>query len=214
MIKIQNLEGLATAATIMGMDDATVLNLLDGIMAGAESYWRKIAGEELFSSRADYLAGIQPYEIRGNVGVLALVAILALALALRNRGNGETVTVSAPPGQVPMEVQAADLASAKQSTVLLLSDQGLGSGFFVADNLIVTNQHVAALSSALQVAVSREADDPAEQEGGAVRAGPGRREHEHDADDRDRADRHADREREGLTDRLTEHRRQSSPPAG
>ena len=98
------------------------------------------------------------------VGVLALVAILALALALRNRGNGETVTVSAPPGQVPMEVQAADLASAKQSTVLLLSDQGLGSGFFVADNLIVTNQHVAALASALQVAVSREADDPAEIE--------------------------------------------------
>ena len=39
------------------------------------------------------------------VGVLALVAILALALALRNRGNGETVTVSAPPGQVPMEVR-------------------------------------------------------------------------------------------------------------
>jgi hypothetical protein len=98
------------------------------------------------------------------VGVLALIAILALALALRNRGNGETVTVEAPPGQAPMEVQATDLASAKQSTVLLLSDQGLGSGFFVSENLIVTNQHVAALSTTLMVAVSRQADDPAQIE--------------------------------------------------
>ncbi len=98
------------------------------------------------------------------VGALALVAVVALTLAVRNRSNDDSMVVIASPGQDPTSVAAADLAAAKQSTVLLLADEGLGSGFFIADNLIVTNQHVAVLAPTLLVAVSREADDPAELE--------------------------------------------------
>ena len=63
------------------------------------------------------------------------------------------------------QTAAANLDLAKKSTVLLLSgDGGLGSGFFVTDNLIVTNQHVAVLAEELFVAVSRTSDEPAQIE--------------------------------------------------
>jgi S1-C subfamily serine protease len=58
-----------------------------------------------------------------------------------------------------------DLDAAKQSTVMLFGlNGGQGSGFFVADDLLVTNQHVAALSPQLLVGVSRQADEPAQIE--------------------------------------------------
>ncbi len=58
-----------------------------------------------------------------------------------------------------------DFAAAKQSTVMLFGlDGGQGSGFFVSDNLIMTNQHVAVLSPQMLVGVSRQADQPAEIE--------------------------------------------------
>ncbi len=106
------------------------------------------------------------------IAVLALVAIGALALALRGGSDdggeetitgavGTPVTVAQPAPIDRASAPAEALASAKQSTVLLLAETGLGSGFFVSDNLIVTNQHVAALGDSLFVAVSRVADDPA-----------------------------------------------------
>ncbi len=60
------------------------------------------------------------------------------------------------------ESQAEALATAKQSTVMLLSESGHGSGFFVSRSMIVTNQHVAAMADQLVVAVSPEVDEPAE----------------------------------------------------
>lgn len=60
------------------------------------------------------------------------------------------------------EAQAETLATAKQSTVMLLSESGHGSGFFVSKSMIVTNQHVAAMADQLVVAVSPEVDEPAE----------------------------------------------------
>ena len=58
-----------------------------------------------------------------------------------------------------------DFDSAKQATVVLFGlEGGQGSGFFVDDDLIVTNQHVAALSSQLLVGVSRDLDEPAQIE--------------------------------------------------
>ena len=118
---------------------------------------------------------------RQNLGILAaiaavaLIAIVALFLVLRGGGDDteSTETGSAPldggasdEGAAPAatdvpDTSAADLAAAKQATVLLLAEEGLGSGFFVADNLILTNQHVAALAPALLVGVSRNTDDPA-----------------------------------------------------
>ncbi len=58
--------------------------------------------------------------------------------------------------------QAEALATAKQSTVMLASDAGHGTGFFVSESMIVTNQHVAAMADQLVVAVSPEVDEPAE----------------------------------------------------
>jgi hypothetical protein len=43
-------------------------------------------------------------------------------------------------------------------------DGGQGTGFFIDDNLILTNQHVAVLSPQMLVGVSRKTDDPAEIE--------------------------------------------------
>ncbi len=58
--------------------------------------------------------------------------------------------------------EAEQLERAKRATVMLLGDTGQGSGFFVTDSLIVTNQHVAGLADQLVVAVSEEADEPAQ----------------------------------------------------
>lgn len=108
------------------------------------------------------------------IGLLALVAIGALAFALGGRGDsdGGEISAAAAPGvgataseqTLPPSTAASDLAAAKQSTVLLIGDDGVGSGFFVDDNLILTNQHVAVLGESLFVAVSRQADEPAEVE--------------------------------------------------
>ncbi len=88
------------------------------------------------------------------VGALAAITLLPLAILailLLNR-SGDT---AAEP----------DFASAKRSTVMLFGlEGGQGTGFFVDDNLIVTNQHVAVLSPQMLVAVSRQTDEPAEIE--------------------------------------------------
>lgn len=57
--------------------------------------------------------------------------------------------------------EATQLEQSKRATVMLLGSTGQGSGFFVTDSLIVTNQHVAALSDQLVVAVTEEVDEPA-----------------------------------------------------
>jgi len=88
------------------------------------------------------------------IGILALVALGALILALQSH-IGDSPTSDS-------EINASgDLDKAKQATVLLLSGNGLGSGFFVTENLIVTNQHVSAIDETLHVAVSRSTDEPA-----------------------------------------------------
>ncbi len=84
------------------------------------------------------------------LAIAALVPLVVLALLLT--GNNSTTV-------------EPDLATAKKSTVMLFGlDGGQGSGFFVSDNLILTNQHVSVLSPQLLVGVSREADQPAEIE--------------------------------------------------
>ncbi len=99
------------------------------------------------------------------IAVLGLIAVGALFLALQRRNDSPIEAGATAATVVDSGAQAAaDLASAKQSTVMLLADDGLGSGFFVSDNLIVTNQHVAALAPSLFVAVSRTADEPAQVE--------------------------------------------------
>ncbi len=89
-----------------------------------------------------------------NVAAIAVAAIAGVALLLVSflawlmfRGGAD---------------EAATLDDAKQSTVMLLAGNGRGSGFFVSDSLILTNQHVAALADQLVVAVSEESDEPAQ----------------------------------------------------
>lgn len=106
------------------------------------------------------------------IAAVAIIAIAALYLVLRGGDSSEPTETGGAPiiaGEVDTAAAAAelpdtsaqDLDRAKQATVLLLADQGLGSGFFVTDNLIVTNQHVAELAPSLAVGVSRETDDAA-----------------------------------------------------
>lgn len=109
------------------------------------------------------------------IGVLALIAIAALVLALRGGDDEGSQTLAVPAAATDSgesaaasagTTAAATLATAKQATVLLIADEGtgglgFGSGFFVTDELIVTNQHVADLDETLLVAVSRVPDDPA-----------------------------------------------------
>ena len=117
---------------------------------------------------------------RSNVGLIAAIALLAVvaiaALALALRGGGEeadtdTSDAGVDPTATTVSTSASrdtldpdGLAAAKQSTVLLVSEGGSGSGFFVTDTLIVTNQHVAVLDEVHLVAVSRQPDEPAEIE--------------------------------------------------
>ncbi len=89
-----------------------------------------------------------------NVATIAVAAIAGVALLLVSflawlmfRGGAD---------------EAATLDDAKQSTVMLLAGNGRGSGFFVSDSLILTNQHVAALADQLVVAASEESDEPAQ----------------------------------------------------
>ncbi|MGI9613883.1 MAG: trypsin-like peptidase domain-containing protein, partial [Acidimicrobiales bacterium] len=118
---------------------------------------------------------------RSNLGILAaiaavaLIAIVALFLVLRGGGDdaqptetgsaglegGASDEGAAPAATDVPDTSATDLAAAKQATVLLLAEEGLGSGFFIADNLILTNQHVAAIAPTLLVGVSRNTDEPA-----------------------------------------------------
>ena len=88
--------------------------------------------------------------ILASLAVIGLLALGALAFTLANRGS---------------DAFEPDLEAAKKSTVVLFGlDGGQGSGFFVSDNLILTNQHVAVLSPQMLVGVSRELDAPAEIE--------------------------------------------------
>ncbi len=98
------------------------------------------------------------HRVPGGPNVVAIAALVAAAviplllLAILLMRNG---SASGEP----------DFAGAKMSTVMLFGlEGGQGSGFFVTDDLIVTNQHVAVLSPQMLVGVSREADEPAQIE--------------------------------------------------
>lgn len=87
------------------------------------------------------------------VAALAAIALIPLILLAFLLTRNDTPTTE------------PDFESAKRSTVMLFGlEGGQGTGFFVDDNLIVTNQHVAVLSPQMLVGVSRETDDPAQIE--------------------------------------------------
>jgi len=93
--------------------------------------------------------GFNPLVI-GGLAVAALLPLIILAVLLTR-----TESASIEP----------DFASAKRSTVMLFGlDGGQGTGFFIDDNLILTNQHVAVLSPQMLVGVSRQTDEPAQIE--------------------------------------------------
>lgn len=56
---------------------------------------------------------------------------------------------------------APNFEQAKRSSVILIGEDGIGSGFFIENDLIVTNQHVAAISDRMFVGVTRDIDEPA-----------------------------------------------------
>lgn len=74
----------------------------------------------------------------------------------------------------------------------------------IAKHLGVSERYVRKLASIEKKASGRERQP--------VRPGPGRPEHQHDRDDRKRADRNADRQRQDVADRLAHSRRSFSAP--
>ncbi|MFV0257819.1 MAG: trypsin-like peptidase domain-containing protein, partial [Acidimicrobiales bacterium] len=100
---------------------------------------------------------------RPKQGRLVWFALAAVALIVL--GIAAVLAASALRDTEDEAASAADLSNAKRATVMLITEEGtLGSGFFVTENLIVTNQHVAAAAPELHVAVSRTADEPAQIE--------------------------------------------------
>ena len=117
------------------------------------SFMAHLGDDEAGTPMQVMTAGTHRSGLNANVPLMALLAaavlvpLLVLAFLL-TRGSDEP-----------------DFTTAKQATVMLFGlEGGQGSGFFVSDDLVVTNQHVAALSPQLLVGVSRDADEPAQIE--------------------------------------------------
>ena len=95
-------------------------------------------------------------------GAAVLLAFIIGIGVVATRGDDTAATTTVSPEQM----EAAFLDQAKRSTVLIVSgdDQGVstGSGFFVSETLIVTNQHVVDGDDLLEIAVSNGNDDPVE----------------------------------------------------
>ena len=92
---------------------------------------------------------------------ILLIGVVAVGI-VATRGEEEV----APTTISEAEMEAAFLDLAKRSTVLIIEgdsrDVSSGSGFFVSETLVVTNQHVVAGDDLVEVAVSKGNDDPVE----------------------------------------------------
>lgn len=105
MIVVQNLEELLPPGFLDAFSDPMIDSLLANIAESALDKWRRLAGEGLFTSRRDYLAGLQPIEFHPGTAVLSLVGVLPYLIEngmaekdLHDVYLGPNVPV-VPPGQ-------------------------------------------------------------------------------------------------------------------
>lgn len=77
MIEILNLENLIPPEAMAKLSDSAVVEVLYNIADGARSEWIRLAQQEFFTTKRDYIAGIQPVRIAGkNTAIISLVGML------------------------------------------------------------------------------------------------------------------------------------------
>ena len=73
MIEISDLTQLIPPHLKAGLSEGAVHEILYGIAEAARAEWIRLAGAEFFTTRRDYLAGIQPVSLQPGVATISLV---------------------------------------------------------------------------------------------------------------------------------------------
>lgn len=75
-VDITNLDELIPSEILDALSPEVTQRVLADIADAARAEWIRIAGAELFTTRRDYLAGIQPVEIKPGMAIISLVGQL------------------------------------------------------------------------------------------------------------------------------------------
>lgn len=76
MIEVSNLENIVPSEVMALLSDEAVQVILMDIADAARAEWIRLAGEAFFTTRRDYIAGIQPVMIEGHRATIALLGVL------------------------------------------------------------------------------------------------------------------------------------------
>lgn len=76
MIEVVGLENMVPRALIAGLSDTALAEILYGLADAGRSEWVRLAGKTYFTTRRDYIAGIQPVRLRPGVAVITLAGEL------------------------------------------------------------------------------------------------------------------------------------------
>lgn len=105
MIEIVDIPSLIPPEVLAGLDQAVVTQVVLDLADAARAEWIRLAGEEFFTTRRDYIAGIQPVEFQDGTATITLVGLLPLLLEegmeevdLHNTLLGPNVPVVGPGG--------------------------------------------------------------------------------------------------------------------
>lgn len=76
MIEVRGLDALVPRALLAGLNEGAMTEILFGIADAARAEWVRLAGETYFTTRRDYVRGIQPVRLRPGVATISLVGDL------------------------------------------------------------------------------------------------------------------------------------------
>lgn len=76
-VEIENLDQMIPNEVLDMLNPEATQEILSNIADAARNEWIRLAGEGLFTSRGDYIAGIQPVEMKSGMAVITLVGVLA-----------------------------------------------------------------------------------------------------------------------------------------
>lgn len=76
MIEVSDLSKIVPAEVMKGLTEGAMTEVLFGLAEAARAEWIRLAGEEFFTTRRDYLAAIQPVSMRPGVATISLVGEL------------------------------------------------------------------------------------------------------------------------------------------
>lgn len=76
MIEIRGLDSLVPRALLAGLSEKALIEILFGIADAGRAEWVRLAGETYFTTRRDYIRGIQPVRLSPGVATISLVGDL------------------------------------------------------------------------------------------------------------------------------------------